>query len=155
MRDTTAQPIAVPTGHRRLQLVYSDGRAIALPRAKGEPIQLRPRHVVDEEAAPMPAWDAHLEPIIRRVIRVMTDAHPSTLIEELLGPLRQLQLKALPDNTDDLVARIALEINVALPHLGTDRAAVRRTALRWLARMETNGREPARQQYRELLSLLG
>lgn len=133
MREPVGQAIAVPTGQRRLHLVASGGEVITFPSA----------------------WDAQITPMIRRVVKAMTDAHPSTLIEELLGPLRQLQLTGLPDNTDDLVTRIALEINGALPHLGADRADVRKTVLRWLSRMETNVREPARQQYRELLSLLG
>lgn len=133
MGNSSGQAIAVPSGRRHLQLVCSEGRTIA----------------------PLPALDGELRPIIRRVIRAMTEAHPSTLIEELLGPLRQLQLERLPDNTDDLATRIAQEINVALPQRGADRAAVRRTVLRWLARMDSNGREPARQQYRDLLSLLG
>lgn len=133
MGNSSGQAIAVPSGHQHLHLVCSEGRTIA----------------------PLPALDAELRPVIRRVIRAMTEAHPSTLIEELLGPLRQLQLQGLPDNTDDLATRIAQEINVALLQRGADRAAVRRTALRWLARMDSNGREPARQQYRDLLSLVG
>jgi hypothetical protein len=100
-------------------------------------------------------WNAQIEPIIRRVIRAMSEAHPSTLIEELLGPLRQLQLSGLPNNTDDLVRRIAGEINQALPHVVTHRADIGKAAVRWMSRMEVNRGEPARQQYRELLSLLG
>lgn len=134
MREPSVAPVLSPVPvpvERHLRLVHSNGAVLTLQ------------------------WQAQLEPIIRRVIRAMSEAHPSTLIDELLGPLRQLHLADLPNNTDDLVCRIADEIKAALPHVVADRADVKGAALRWLARMEDTRREPARRQYRELLSLLG
>ena len=133
MQEPIAQPTP-PAAVRRLQLVYS------------------------APAAPMRArrdWESQLDPIIRRVINAMTEAHPSTLTEELLAPLRQGHAD-LPENADQLAGWIAREIRRALPQalVDRDREAVERAALRWLWRMQTNAREPARQQYRDLLAPL-
>jgi hypothetical protein len=69
-------------------------------------------------------WDEQLKPLFERVINAMKTAYPTGLLQALQKPLRERKWRALPANTDELILRIAKELNGAMPNLVADRADI-------------------------------